>query len=227
MKYKAVIFDLDGTLVDSAPDIHRCVNMALKDFELEEIGLEQTRKAIGPAGDGFRLAILKGRRDLMPFAEKVELRYRDYYWESSTELTRPFARMEETLIALKESGARLGVATNKPLAQSQRILDKLSLSGYMDAVLGPESVERAKPAGDMVLAAVEQLDGSADMSLMVGDTDNDSLAGRAAGVDICMVTYGYMSPEGWGPNPAEFVINSPDELVDVVCGQHEKLTVLE
>jgi len=227
--YDVLIFDLDGTLCDTAPDISRCLNRAMRDFDLPPVPHERVLRAIGPGGKAFYRAILPSE-DYMPIAERVVERYRAYYTESNTLLTRPFPRVVEMLEDLRTLGVCMAVASNKPQEQTQQIVNALGLSPYFFEVFGPESVEHPKPAPDMLRLAMErasQLSGSPirpERTLIVGDTDNDLDAGRAAGVTTAFAAWGYMPQSEINPDSVDWVIHSPAELVEIVERDENRLT---
>jgi len=219
--YDLVIFDLDGTLCDTAPDIERCLNRAMREFGLPEVPHDRVLKAIGPGGKAFYRAILpdsivESGEDYLPLAEKIVERYRAYYTESTTELTRPFPGVLETLDDLRDLGVLVAVASNKPQEQTRKIVAELGLSRYFLEVIGPESVEHPKPEPDMPRLIMERADVSPGRTLMVGDTDNDMNAGRAAGATTVFATWGYMTQGEIDERNIDLVVERPGELVRIV-----------
>lgn len=228
--YDLVIFDLDGTLCDTAPDIERCLNRALREFDLPQVSRDRVLKAIGPGGKAFYRAILpdhivSGSTDYLPLAERVVERYRSYYTESTTEFTRPFPGIVETLGELRRRGVFLAVASNKPQEQTRKIVAELGLSPYFREVIGPESAEHPKPKPDMLRFVMERCQCAADRTLIVGDTDNDMLAGRAAGVTTVFVTWGYRALSEMDPDTIDLVVESPRELEEIVAGVREAVAL--
>ena len=225
--YDLVIFDLDGTLCDTAPDIERCLNRAMREFGLPEVPRDRVLKAIGPGGRGFYQAIMpedmvSRGEDYLPLAEKVVERYRAHYTASTTELTRPFPGVVEALDALREMGVAMAVASNKPQAQTRKIVAELGLNPYFHEVIGPESVARPKPMADMLVFLIDRTHSARNRTLVVGDTDNDMLAGRAARVTTAFVTWGYRALAEMDRGTIDIVAGSPWELVEIAAGASRK-----
>ena len=215
MNYDLVIFDLDGTLFDTAPDIGRCLNKALKEFDLPPFPEERIKEVIGPAGKAFYQAILPSE-DMLPMAEKIVERYRSYYVVSNTELTRPFAGVKEMLETLMEMGVKMSVASNKPVGQVKNIVTGLGFLDYFDFIYGPEDVTNAKPDPEMLHLVMNGSEIAAEKTLMIGDTHNDMASGRAAGATTVFVEWGYSKDVD--PATIDYRITDPAEIVRIVNG---------
>lgn len=209
-----IIFDLDGTLLDTAGDVHRCSNMALERMGIRTITLKEAKLSIGPGSDNFARITL-GEDNAHRFTEFITI-FRELYRDRCLDTTRPFPGIVELL---KELGDRhLLVATNKPTIYSRHILEGLSLLDYFKAVLGPEDVLHIKPHPEMITLGVARGGGDGEATIVVGDTDNDIRAAQNAGVRACAVTWGY------GPLPVlekhrpDYIINEPSELLGIVNG---------
>jgi phosphoglycolate phosphatase-like HAD superfamily hydrolase len=109
------------------------------------------------------------------------------------------------------------VVTKKRLVQSQALLKTIDLIDYFDLLVGPELVDHIKPAPDMIHYALDQLGLAPDQALMVGDTDNDLLAARAAGVTNCAVTWGYSDTDFIRSLAPDHLIDKPDELLPILA----------
>ncbi|MDZ7374515.1 MAG: HAD-IA family hydrolase [candidate division KSB1 bacterium] len=212
--FQAVIFDLDGTLVDTAPDVHKCANLTLQKFGMRTISLEEAKRSIGPGPDNFaRIVLPEDQRHR--YNEFIGV-FRIFYDRHCLDSTRPFPGVRETLEQLTESaGVPLAVASNKPKVYTMRILEALDLARFFRVVLGPEDAPRLKPAPDMLLAASAALGISPSRALMVGDTDNDILAARSAGMLVCAVTWGYSTRQELALHAPDFLIDRPQELLQV------------
>ena len=222
-QFDLVVFDLDGTLCDTAPDIGRCLNQAMEDFGLPPVPREKLLKAIGPGGTAFHRAIVPNE-EALPLAEKIVDRYRSYYVKSNTVLTRPFPGIIEMLDDLRATGLTMAVASNKPQEQTRQIVRGLGLMPYFAEVVGPEAVPRPKPEPDVLHFLIERVGRGCPpgRTAMVGDTDNDMSAGRAAGVRTVFVTWGYMSESEIAPGSIDIVVSSPKELVAVLTESRQK-----
>ncbi|HOC88844.1 MAG TPA: HAD-IA family hydrolase [bacterium] len=210
---QAILFDLDGTLVHTAPDVHRAINYARGELGLPPLSLAQALKAIGPGSDRFAQTVL-GDEHAHLLEGYLEI-FRPYYLQICAENSRPFPGIVELLEALRSY--RLAVVTNKRLVQSQALLETIDLMDYFDLLVGPELVDHIKPAPDMIHYALDQLGLAPDQALMVGDTDNDLLAARAAGVTNCAVTWGYSDTDFIRSLAPDHLIDKPDELLPILA----------
>jgi phosphoglycolate phosphatase len=193
---KAVVFDLDGTLVDSAPDIAAALNAALVEGGLPPLPIHDV---IGMVGHGARSlceralkahGIEPGRSALDP----LHARFIAAYDAAPCRDTRPYPGAEEALTALFYGGYRIGVCTNKPQALALAVLHGLGLRRWVQAVVGGRDGVPLKPAGDMVTITLGSLGARADHAVMVGDSKADLGAGRAAGVRaVILMGHGYSS----------------------------------
>ena len=215
MKYDLVIFDLDGTLFDTAPDIGRCLNRALAEFGLPPFPEERVKEVIGPAGKAFFQAIVPDEKDL-PLAQKIVELYRSYYVVSNTELTRPFPGVKETLDTLRSLGVKMSVASNKPVGQVRNIIVGLGFAEYFEFVLGPEDVTNPKPDPEMLHRVMENSGVAPERTLMVGDTHNDMTSGKAAGATTVFVTWGYSNDVD--PATIDVRVSKPEDIIPVVHG---------
>lgn len=209
-----IIFDMDGTLVDSGPDILRSVNGALAEMGLPSVTFEQARKGIGPGSTAFTRAMLP--EDQLHRSEELLRTYKRIYWDHCTEGTTVYPGIPALLDRLR--GLNLAVATNKPRSMTVKILKYFGLLERFRVVIGPEDVVKLKPDPEMLFKVLEALDSTPERALMVGDTDNDMLAAKAAGMATCAVTYGYFSRgelEAHGPG---CMIDAPLELLEVLDG---------
>jgi phosphoglycolate phosphatase len=215
-RFDLAIFDLDGTLADTAPDIERALNKAMADFGRPPVPHERVLRSIGAGAKASCEAILPGE-DLERAAEIVT-RYREYYDAANTVWTQPFAGIDGALEALRAGGVKMAVASNKRQPQSEQIIRELGLMGYFSDVFGPEDVERPKPEPDMLKLTMERCGVGPDRSVMVGDTVYDVAAGRASGATTALVTWGYVPVDEIDRTLVDRVVSSPRELVDMVVG---------
>jgi len=193
MPDRAVIFDLDGTLVDTAPDLMRATNHVLESLGRRPISMEEVRSFVG---HGARALLTRGLAATggLPEAYDVEpdyIRFVDYYSQNIAEGSTPFPGLIRLLDRLKAEGFGLGVCTNKLEGLSVQLLDALKLSPYFGAVVGPDTLGIAKPDPRPFREAVSRLGLIAPRALMVGDSETDILTARNAGVPVIAVPFGY------------------------------------
>ncbi|MEC5325179.1 phosphoglycolate phosphatase [Aurantimonas sp. A3-2-R12] len=205
---KAVLFDLDGTLVDSAPDIHASLNQTLASYGEPPFTLEAVTRMIGGGVPKLiERAYAALGKDIDPASrDKAVERFLAIYEPRATELTTLTAGASEATRVFKEAGVPIGVVTNKPEAATREILAHFGLLELLDVVVGGDAGPDKKPAPGLLLLACERLGlGVADV-VFVGDSENDVEAAVAAKMTVIAVRGGYtaIAPEDLGA----------DELVD-------------
>jgi 2-phosphoglycolate phosphatase len=215
--FDTLIFDLDGTLIDSAPDVHFSVNCALKEMAAPLISRDEIKRAIGPGQDGFLKVIF-------PEVQKPDIHqfisiFRKYYWDHCLDQTALFPGIQTLLSTLSDT--QFAIASNKPKAFIERITTGLNVLDRFGCVVGPEDVEHVKPDPEMVVKVLELCKCKPDRALLIGDTDRDIMAGRAAGVRVCGVKYGYGDIHEIELQKPDFLIDHAEELLDIV-GNHRK-----
>ena len=191
MTIKAVLFDLDGTLVDSAHDLMDALNRLLTERGLHTLSLDQVKSMIG---DGVLKLIERGLAASggdPADAPTLMRRFLIVYEGNAARFTRTYPGAQEVLGRLAEGGLRLGVVTNKPYAATREILDRLGLAHFFGAVIGGDTLQERKPHPAPLLKAAEQLGVVPSETLMVGDNHHDISAARAAGMAAVAVTWGY------------------------------------
>lgn len=184
-----IAFDLDGTLVDTAPDLVGTLNAILADDGLPPLPYDSARRMIS---HGAQVMLERGfaaaGRPLTPQQTEPRLaHFIDIYLDRIADESAPFPGVEAALASLKAAGARLSVCTNKRTPLSLALLEALNLTHWFDAIIGPDTAGCAKPDPRHLLAAV----GAFDRALLVGDSETDINAARNAGVPIVAVTFGY------------------------------------
>ncbi len=193
MHNATLVFDLDGTLVDSLPDLAAATNHALSDLALPNVPAETLRKTVG---FGARRMIVEGlalHGHTLADAEVDRLlaRFLDYYEPNIASETRPYEGAVAALEGFRRAGARLAVCTNKRLALTLRLLEALGIDGLFDGIAGRDSFPVYKPHPDHVLGAIRLAGGDARHAVMIGDTAIDIAAARAALIPVVGCTFGY------------------------------------
>ncbi|MCU1281132.1 MAG: pyrophosphatase [bacterium] len=226
MRYELVCFDLDGTLVDSTADIRAALVHALAAVPPSDAPRDE--HALGCAGLGLPLDEFYAiaRPAPHPFAGADGRRafvdaYRAYYHTHLLDHTRAFPGVGETLELVKPlraAGLRTAVATTKKTITAERVLAGLGLAQHFDLILGTEEPMPHKPAPDLLLACARRLARDPARGLMVGDTERDVLAGRAAGMRTCGVTYGVLGVDGLTPHAPDFLVDRFADLWPLIAG---------
>jgi len=188
-----IVFDLDGTLVDTAPDLIGVLNQILAEHRHAGLPLEAARTLVGR---GARVMLSRGfaaaGEAIAP--DRMDRLYEHFiglYLPRIALLSRPFPGVVEAMDALAAEGARLAVCTNKPTGLSYALLDALSLTPRFAAVVGPDAAGFSKPDPRHFEATVGAAGGEIGRALMVGDSSADLEAAQAAGAPVVLVTFGY------------------------------------
>lgn len=205
-----VIFDLDGTLIDSQRDLVNSVNATRLFMGLPP--LEDARIA-SYVGNGAPVLIRRamGEQASQADVDKALEYFLSYYREHMLDYTRLYPGVQQALDRLHEAGVMLAVLTNKPVRFSQAILDGLGLGGHFRRVYGGNSFEEKKPHPMGLRRIMEELGAPPERTLMVGDSAVDVQTARNAGVMCCGVSFGFQ-PEQFAEYPPDLVVDDMREL---------------
>lgn len=214
-----ILLDLDGTMVDSAPDLSFCVNTMLSMLGIEERPGEQIRAWIGNGTDRLIHRALTGEKEGIAaaslFATAKEL-FEELYDVHNGEYSQVYPGVPEGLGFLSSVGYRLGCVTNKPVRFTEPLLEKLGLIDYFDLVLGGDSLARKKPDPLPLLYAAEYFQAEPQQSLLIGDSITDVKAARAAEFNIVAVSYGYNHGQNIALARPDAIIDSLTELSELL-----------
>ncbi len=188
-----IVFDLDGTLVDTAPDLISALNFVLEREGMAPVPLTSARKMIGA---GVRKLLergleLEGRITSAEDVSRLAADFIDYYAAHIADASRPFEGLERTLDELAARGHRLAVCTNKLEWLSKRLLGQLGLSARFAAICGADTFGVSKPDPAIFRQTVARAGGEMSASIMVGDAGTDIGVARRAGVPVIGVSFGY------------------------------------
>ena len=178
---KYILFDLDGTLVDSSKGVAEATNYALTSLGYKSRPLEQIARFIGYPLEDMFASFCDGPMDQLKAA---------FQKKAATvmkELTQPMPGASEAVVSLFEAGFRLAIATTKYTIHTEGIVSKFRWNEYFSALASGDEVSRVKPAPDIVRLALDKLGAHPDTAVMVGDTINDILSARAAGVEVISI----------------------------------------
>lgn len=226
---KLLIFDLDGTLADTSQDICDAINYAMKPFGKKTFSVEETKAMVGsgiskllesliPADSSLsslkRYKYWGTNRERSDSSAKalVTDRFLDFYSKHLLDNTRAYPNVKKTLSRLNQY--KKAVLSNKRKSYSERILKGLNLLQYFDLILGSDSVREKKPSPVPILDLLDRFDISKGEAAIVGDSNYDVEAGKAAGIKVIGATYGFRSRESL--RAADFLIDRFDELLDVI-----------
>jgi phosphoglycolate phosphatase len=188
-----IVFDLDGTLVDTAPDLIDTLNYTLKQHGLSVVPFETARPSIGGGARAMIENALasKGRESTPADVDRLYAAFVAHYAEHLADRSRPFPHVEAALDRLAADGCRLAVCTNKLEWLSKRLLDALRLSQRFAAICGQDTFGVLKPDPKMFRLTVERAGGEAKRAIMIGDSVTDIRTARAAHVPVVAVDFGY------------------------------------
>ena len=203
-----LVFDLDGTLIDSKLDLVLSVNAVRERLHLPKLPEETIATYVGRGVVTLMQRALGDRASEETVAEAVEF-FLEYYRDHMLDHTVPYPGVREALAALHVR--QMAVLTNKPVKFSQAILVGLGLNEFFSQVYGGNSFERKKPDPVGLFAIMRETQAPPDRTMIVGDSDTDVLTGRNAGVWTCGVTYG-LAPQTFETSPPDFLLNDLREL---------------
>ena len=191
---RAAIIDLDGTMVDTAPDFQVAINRMRDELHLAPLALDTIVDFVGKGSENLM------RRVLGVDFEKSEVesrfdhaleRYQHHYLQINGDHSELYAGVHEGLVAMKKGGVRLACVTNKPIAFARPLLEKKGLIDFFEVIYGGDSLAHKKPHPLPMLTVCNDFDLQPAQVVAIGDSSNDSEAARAAGCRVLTVPYGY------------------------------------
>lgn len=238
-KLRAIIFDCDGVVINSATDIANAVNATLDHFSMKKI---PEKTLVTYTGDGARMLIARAvsastkanglnPSDVPPQELETILKwYIDYYYEHSIECTMLYPQFGELLSALSEAGIHTAVVSNKPQPITHKIMDYFGIVDFFDVLIGPEQLKHIKPDPEGIALAVKEINKTAktlpggrtfteikpEETMMVGDSDVDIIAGKAFGAHTCGVTGGFGNKEKLAKAEPEITVEYAGDLRGVL-----------
>lgn len=210
---RAILFDLDGTLLDTAPDMVGALNALRVENQCPALPYDTVRPLVS---HGAARLVKLGFPDSDPAAfALLQRRFLELYRADVSAHTRLFSGMERVLATLRDRGLRLGVVTNKPAWLTEPLLGQLDLARWFACVVSGDTVSERKPHPMPLLHAAALAGIDAGLCLYVGDAERDIQAGHAAGMRALVATYGYIEPgEDWRAWNADGFIDEPGGLLD-------------
>ena len=212
MRYKAILFDMDGTVLDTLRDLNAAANTALAEFGFPAMSLDETRRRVGNGSRRLlELSLPEGTPD--DILDRILAWYLPYYNAHANDTTAPYPGIAELLAALKAAGTPLAVVSNKP-DRTVKELAAIHFPGLLEIAVGENEAGgvRRKPWPDTLLKAAAALGVEPGDCLYVGDSEVDVLTAGRAGMDCASVLWGFRSREELEQAGAKLFFNTPEEL---------------
>ncbi|MFM7349536.1 MAG: HAD family hydrolase [Erythrobacter sp.] len=216
MRFRNIVFDLDGTLIDSARLTGAIIDGMLRRRGADVKADRALIREMDAVGGAAMIAAVMGRHSTNPDAEIEEFRALHRTIEVPADL--PFPGVRDTLEMLHCVGIAMAICSNKPQVLCDKILGELGLAGYFGAIVGSAPDRPRKPAPDAALLALEGIGGRPEESLYCGDSAIDVATARAAGLPAVLVGWGYGTAAALGEDPGVPVIDAMADLEDALAG---------
>ena len=215
MKYNAVIFDLDGTILSTLEDLADSVNFALRNNDLPERTIDEVRRFVG---NGIRLLIERAVPNgcELTVVDSVFCDFKNHYKMNCTNKTMPYDGIIDMLNGLKSKGIKLGVLSNKADFAVQDLCERY-FGGIFDGVLGEVENTPKKPAPDGVYNVFKRMGVVEPRCVYVGDSDVDVLTAKNANLDCIAVNWGFRDEDHLKNAGAEVIVSTPKELFDKIA----------
>ncbi len=212
IKLQSVLFDLDGTLVDTAPDLGDALNQLLQAHQQTPLSAAQIRPVASHGSVGLiRLGF--GIEPSDPAFETLQSEFLDYYAHRLCNRSELFDSMAPLLTYLEQSQIPWGIVTNKPTFLTNPLVEALALSGRAACVVSGDTTAHRKPHPEPLFYALRQINALPGKSLYIGDAARDVTAAKRAGMKVLAATYGYLAatdaPESWG---ADALVHTPQQI---------------
>lgn len=219
---KLIAFDLDGTLLDSVPDLAVAAQQTMQDLGFPSVSESQVRDYVGNGADILIGRALSQSLQINPelsetLRAKARVLFDDYYAQSGHKLSHLYPTVKETLDCLHQAGFIMALVTNKPSKFVPEILEQHGIASYFVDVLGGDAFAEKKPNPVALNWLMEKHHIQSSEMLMVGDSKNDILAAKNAGCLSFGLTYGYNHGEPIAQSIPDFVADSLKELLDIVA----------
>lgn len=209
--YEVIVFDLDGTLLDTLADLHASVNAALEKFSFPCRTQEEVRAFVG---NGIALLMKRAIGKETPVFDEALAAFKTHYGEHCADKTRPYAGIVPLLEELRARGIRTAVVSNKADFAVKKLAEHY-FGGLLSAAVGEDEEHgiRKKPAPDSLFSVLETLGADKSKTAYVGDSEVDIQTAKNAGVDCISVTWGFKDREFLIGHGASVLIDSPDEIL--------------
>lgn len=214
MKYDTILFDLDGTLLNTLDDLTDSINAVMGQEGYQQRAKEEVREFIG---DGAKTLM---ERSLPPGTSEKEIQrcltlFREGYLKNMRNQTKPYEGLPEVLKRIREQGIKIGVVSNKPDEETKEIC-RHYFKADVGVAIGDHATRNRKPAPDNVFEALKQLGSCKDKTLFIGDSNVDVITAKNAGLACVGVTWGYRSRETLLEAGADYIIDEPEALIPFI-----------
>ncbi|MBP0595654.1 phosphoglycolate phosphatase [Paraburkholderia sp. LEh10] len=214
---QTVLIDLDGTLVDSAPDIVAAANQMLADLRTAPLPFDTVAGFIGKGVPNLvRRSLEASGIDGTADPAQAEALFHRHYARINGSLSRVFPGVVAGLDALRAQGYRLGCVTNKPESLAAQLLATTGLAAYLEVLIGGDTIAQMKPDPEPVRHACRLLGADVARSVLVGDSPVDVATARGAGIPVYIVRYGYAGPAGAEALDCDDLLDSLEDLPDIL-----------
>lgn len=214
MKYKAVLYDMDGTVLDTLADLTDAVNVSLRRFGLPEQPAMHVRDVLGNGARRLIMGCLPENTDERTADAVLEF-YKPYYDAHCREKTAPYPGITELMQRLRDAGVKQAVVSNKPDGAVKELAE-LFFGGLIESAVGESETVRLKPCPDAVLAAAKLMGVSKDECVYVGDSEVDIETARRAGMDCISVAWGFRDEDMLRAEGAACIVRSAEELFEAL-----------
>jgi len=186
-----LVFDLDGTLIDSAPDMHRAVNLVLADRGCAPLALSEIRTMVGDGASALIARALAARQCVNTDPAEALEQFLAHYEANPTSATSTFPGVADVLGRLTANGLTLALCTNKPGKLTKMIIERLEIERYFARVVAGDSMPFRKPDPRALMEVIDGFGTPKEAAIMVGDSEVDAATANAANVPFILMTYGY------------------------------------
>ncbi|MBU5337568.1 HAD family hydrolase [Intestinibacter bartlettii] len=214
MKYNTVIFDLDGTLLNTLEDLGDSVNFALKSFGYPTRTYEEIRSFVGNGVKDLVTKAVPNGTDEDTILKCLQV-FKDHYKTNMRNKTAPYNGIMNLLEELNSRGIKLGIVSNK-YDFGVKNLNKYYFKDLIPVAIGEREGIRKKPAPDTVLTAMKELGSQRETSLYVGDSGSDMITAQNAGMKSIGVTWGFRDADSLRESGADFLVDSPEQLLNII-----------
>lgn len=215
MSWNTIIYDLDGTLLNSLDDIRDSANYTMRQMGVSEKSKDEIKMAVGNGVKNLLTCCLPEKKGDEKALEQALRIFREHYFIHSQDKTAPYSGACAHLQRLQEQGLKMAVVSNKPNEAAQKVVRHF-FGDWVSYVSGEREGMRRKPAPDLIQEAMRTLNSDNAGAVYVGDTEVDVLTARNAGLPVILVSWGYRSREALEPLQADYLVDSFEELTSLI-----------